>query len=318
MQSMNVLRWKRGMAIVSAISVCILLVILYRTVTAGEGNIFDQISGNIGIKPVKGSVINVECDAQFVTTDGSLYIPPTTTLDAMSYEQLKCLYHSFVSNIGFHCKRVVRLGNLKDGGWEVCHDLKYRPKKNCLVYSAGIAFDFSFDDQIAAKYGCEVHSFDPSMNKPDFQRSKLVFFHNIGLANFNTGPKNELKNKWNMRTAWTIKNLLGHTKRHIDVLKLDIETWEWKVLPELIKSQFLDDVTTLDLELHMTSNPSPKVWIYELGRDAYLHALKTLFDLQELGFRIFWTHRNLACYFKSKEGIERTSCQEISMVKVKQ
>ena len=111
--------------------------------------------------------------------------------------------------------------------------------------------------------------------------------------------------------------LLCSLQRHIDVFKLDIETWEWKVLPELIKSRFLDNVTTLDLELHMTLNPSLFVWIYELDQNAYLRSLKTLLDLHQLGFRIFCTHRNLACYFKSKEGIERTSCQEVSMVKVR-
>ncbi|KAK3788434.1 hypothetical protein RRG08_049808 [Elysia crispata] len=68
------------------------------------------------------------------------------------------------------CSSVRRLGELSDGGWELCEDPLYSPRTtttsstnttSCLVYSYGINNDFSFDDDMA-KYGCEVHSFDPT------------------------------------------------------------------------------------------------------------------------------------------------------------
>ena len=36
-----------------------------------------------------------------------------------------------------HCKEIIRLGNIKDGGWEVCNDIRFRPRHPCLVYSFG-------------------------------------------------------------------------------------------------------------------------------------------------------------------------------------
>ena len=54
----------------------------------------------------------------------------------------------------------------------------------CLVYSFGIANDFSFDDRMG-KLGCEVQAFDPSMNTESYRRRDNVSFGNIGLDNAN-------------------------------------------------------------------------------------------------------------------------------------
>ena len=68
------------------------------------------------------------------------------------------------------CSRKLRLGNLGDGGWEICDDSKVRPAKDCVVYSFGINYDFSFDDYVAKTYGCHVHSFDPRMDDETHKR----------------------------------------------------------------------------------------------------------------------------------------------------
>ncbi|XP_021363146.1 uncharacterized protein LOC110456625 isoform X2 [Mizuhopecten yessoensis] len=58
--------------------------------------------------------------------------------------------------VDYSCKNISSRSNYK-----VCYDGKYKPGKPCLVYSFGIAHDFTFDDEMATKDGCEVHSFDP-------------------------------------------------------------------------------------------------------------------------------------------------------------
>ena len=50
------------------------------------------------------------------------------------------------------------------------------------------------------------------MGRSDFQRSKLVSFHNVGLADKNSSADEERGNKWKMRTASSLKNSLGHAK----------------------------------------------------------------------------------------------------------
>ncbi|XP_071091623.1 probable methyltransferase-like protein 24 [Haliotis cracherodii] len=253
-----------------------------------------------------------DCLNGFINNDGLIEIPPDAILKNLTHKQITCLYHGFVDNVGVLCKNINRLGHLTDGGWEVCNDRQYSPSDKCLVYSVGINNDFTFDDEIARQYGCEVHSFDPSMNQKSYKRSERVYFHNIGLSDVNVHiPPN--KTGWEMRTLGAIKQELGHAKRRVDVLKMDIEHWEWKVLPQAIASGFLDDVTTLDLELHSWIIETG--YIYEPPAEVYVGYLRTLRQLHEIGFRIFLTHKNLgSCQYKSKFGMMRTSCQEIAMV----
>ncbi|XP_071091621.1 probable methyltransferase-like protein 24 isoform X1 [Haliotis cracherodii] len=260
-------------------------------------------------------LLKKESDNEFINNEDPFKIPSDDILKKMTYEEITSLYHGYVDNVGVLCRNIVRLGKLKDGGWEVCHDQQYRPPNNCLVYSAGIKNDFSFDDAIAKQYGCEVHSFDPSMTQKSYRRSERVFFHRIGLSDVNVHIRAN-KTGWEMRTLGAIKQELGHAKRRVDVLKMDIEHWEWKVLPQAIASGFLDEVTTLDLELH--SWIRNKTYIYEVPAKDYLEYLRTLRQLHQLGFRIFLTHKNLgSCQFRSRFGMMRTSCQEIAMVQTK-
>ncbi|CAG2214809.1 unnamed protein product [Mytilus edulis] len=88
-------------------------------------------------------------------------IPDDRKLTTFSEKELNGLYIRYLTSIQTHCKEVIRLGLISDGGWNVCHDKQYRPSDPCLVYSFGIFWDFSFDDAVAETYGCEIHSFDP-------------------------------------------------------------------------------------------------------------------------------------------------------------
>ena len=44
---------------------------------------------------------------------------------------------SYLDNTDYQCTRKLRMGNVGDGGWEVCDDYQYRPIKPCIVYSFG-------------------------------------------------------------------------------------------------------------------------------------------------------------------------------------
>ncbi len=45
--------------------------------------------------------------------------------------------------------------------------------------------------------------------------------------------------------------MLGHQNRVIDYLKIDIETGEWGVLPQLMQTGELDNVKQLGLDVHI-------------------------------------------------------------------
>ena len=61
-------------------------------------------------------------------------------------------------------------------------DPEIKPEDDqCLVYSFGISGEWSFDEAMQA-FGCQVHSFDPSMDLGDHQHSQNISFHNLGLG----------------------------------------------------------------------------------------------------------------------------------------
>ncbi|KAI9562635.1 hypothetical protein GHT06_010089 [Daphnia sinensis] len=139
-----------------------------------------------------------------------------------------------------------------DGHKAVCLDKHISPDmSNCLVYSFGINNEWAFDEAMA-KYGCQVYSFDPSMNVSTHDRSEHIHFYDVGLDGENRVHPTK---GWPMKTASSIYEMLA--SRHgpstlIDILKLDIETSEWDAIPQMLQSGFLaDKVKQLVVEIHL-------------------------------------------------------------------
>ncbi|XP_048739266.2 uncharacterized protein LOC125653733 isoform X1 [Ostrea edulis] len=197
----------------------------------------------------------------------------TSPIDKQEMMKYQDIYLRYISKHQILCKEMLRLGNIVDGGWDICHDVRFRPGSTCIVYSFGIDYDFSFDEDMEKTYGCDVFSFDPSMNMDDHKHSDHIRFYRVGLGDKNkdiwVGGK-----KWKIETLKTIQEKLGHTNKRIDMLKIDIEGNEIAALPEMVESGALKNVAQLCLELHH---------YYDLG---------TLRKLHDIGFRIFWAHQN--------------------------
>ncbi|XP_005095627.2 methyltransferase-like protein 24 [Aplysia californica] len=175
------------------------------------------------------------------------------------------------------------------GLYHTCFDKKYKPTPPCLVYSFGIDNDFSFDDDMA-KHGCEVYSFDPSMGVEDHQRSERVHFFNMGLATTDSDSFEPVMDtytfnkhqKWKIRTLSSIKKMLGHENRAIDILKIDIESYEWAVMNQILKDGLMDSVRQFLLEWHIFPN--------EPMRCDFKQMYETYMELKKIGFRQF--HKN--------------------------
>jgi hypothetical protein len=141
-----------------------------------------------------------------------------------------------------------------DGQKSVCLDQFIAPVfRNCFVYSFGINNYWTFDDDMA-EFGCHVYAFDPSMGVKDFNRTQLIHFYNLGLAKEN----GQNPSGWNMKTADSIYQMLaGHhgNTTLIDVFKMDIEFYEWEVIPQMLQSGFLaSKVKQLAVEIHFTAD----------------------------------------------------------------
>ncbi|XP_028397116.1 methyltransferase-like protein 24 isoform X1 [Dendronephthya gigantea] len=217
-----------------------------------------------------------------------------------SYTEEMRRYDLFMATQGVVCKNIRHFGGVyrenkgppefdPDGLWNLCLDREVGlTRGSCIVYSIGINDEWSFDDSIAKSFGCRVYAFDPTMNKGDHNRSQLIQFFNLGLADHDSEGKPGVSGRdgWKTRTLKSIITDLRHEKKLVDVVKMDIEWDEWKCLPQMLSDGTLRKyVKQLDVEFHVV-NHTP------LGVRGYYGIVKWL-DRQ--GFKIANMHRNMYC-----------------------
>ena len=138
------------------------------------------------------------------------------------------------------------------GGWPVVPAL-LRP--GCLVYSFGIGEDISFDLGIIARFDAQVHAFDPTPRSWAWLQQQTLptgfAHHQIGLAarsgaieffepadpghvSFSNAPGSGQSDQPVLAEVATLGDImakLGHND--IDVLKMDIEGFEYEVIQQL-------------------------------------------------------------------------------------
>ncbi|XP_060559135.1 uncharacterized protein LOC132719392 [Ruditapes philippinarum] len=141
-------------------------------------------------------------------------------------------YLRYVKRIDSRCRKKQRFGGADDSGYDVCIDSVYRPHKPCLLYSFGSKFVFGFENDIIKNFGCETHTFDPSQPIGDHHIPEGINFHLIGLSD--ADYKNYLG--WPMSSLSSLRRKLNHTSKYIDLLKLDIEGYEWQAIPQILST----------------------------------------------------------------------------------
>ncbi|XP_067660342.1 probable methyltransferase-like protein 24 [Haliotis asinina] len=205
---------------------------------------------------------------------------------AQELEQLKEaeileIYHSYLDNIEQPCERMLQAGPVGDEGWQICDDEEFRPVKPCLAYSFGSHWgkSFEFDQDLARLYNCEVFSFDPTMKQDKEVKAKSVQYFDYALGN-------SLGKSSRVMTLAEIRHALGHDERMIDVLKMDLNGREWKVIRYMIQHGELSQVRQLFVEYNTDINPSTG----ELLRRLY-----TLKAIEDAGFKRFNIRKNQEC-----------------------
>ncbi|XP_077998655.1 putative methyltransferase-like protein 24 [Glandiceps talaboti] len=213
--------------------------------------------------------------------------------NVLDKEQVSGALMSYLLTPTYECKGDLRMGDAppKDGGWNICTDVGLK-STSCIVYSVGIGDNWSFDDDMAA-YGCNVYSFDPSIELTDHQRSERIWFYNMGLWDQNEEERqyNKIANgnkrvmqTWKCRTLESIKKMLHHENDTLDVVKIDIEGQEYRVFPQMLESGVMKNIRQLVFEIHL----SP-----ELDK---IRLWKTYVDIKKMmtmyGFELWSIHPN--------------------------
>ncbi|EOD33198.1 hypothetical protein EMIHUDRAFT_202429 [Emiliania huxleyi CCMP1516] len=131
--------------------------------------------------------------------------------------------------------------------------------KDCLVYSVGSNGESSFELAVKKRWpACEVYTMDPTLNA--VRREKAAVLEaaghlkvvDIGLAGAN-GTITLGGRQFPVLTLESHVEMLGHRNRRIDVLKVDIEGYEYEAFASL-QPGLLDKVDQLQIELHGSSD----------------------------------------------------------------
>ncbi|KII83776.1 hypothetical protein PLICRDRAFT_127233 [Plicaturopsis crispa FD-325 SS-3] len=185
----------------------------------------------------------------------------------------------------FNCPHEVeRIGALGDGGKWVCGLSRVEQKPDCVIYSVGINYESSFEADILSRTQfCEIWGYDFTVGAfgPQIADSykHRTHFHPFGLSGVDShGPKDTAP----MYTLKSLMTMNGH--KHIDILKIDIESWEFDTLTALIKPYLAEGrplpFGQLQLEIHIWHRKFPEF-------------LKWWEMLEEAGLRPFMTEPNL-------------------------
>jgi FkbM family methyltransferase len=170
-----------------------------------------------------------------------------------------------------------------------------------IVYSLGVGEDVTFDLALIKKFGCKVFGFDPTPKSINWIKSQKLpkeyeflpfgisdidgktkffpVFKNPSFVSHTEMEKNRVKGQESrafeaeIRTLPTVMKLLGHN--HIDLLKMDIEGAEYKVIDSIEKNSI--DVKQICLEFHHT-----------LPNGSIKNTMKAVEILRKLGFKLFY------------------------------
>jgi len=157
-----------------------------------------------------------------------------------------------------------------DGDKFICLD-SIIMKAPCLIYTFGIADDWTFED-LMDDMGCTVFAHDHTVTFPE-KRGKDTHFVKLGLGD-----------QKDMDTLGNIMEKNGHGNTTIEYLKIDIEGHELTGLPQWLASSALDNVNQLALELHMGELHTGPRFLWLLG---------VLQDLYKLNFRVISQEVNM-------------------------
>lgn len=182
------------------------------------------------------------------------------------------------------------------GAWTVPKTLL---NPDSIVYSFGLGEDISFDLAVIEDFGCNVHGFDPTPVAGAWLEAqsldKRFIFHPIGLGeedgiveffapqdghSFSRKSQGGSSVPREVNRLATIMNNLGHS--HIDLLKMDIEGFEYAVIDDFLASGIRPTVINVeyhhksyDISAHETRSSVEKLlavgykpyWISDLGRE---------------------------------------------------
>ena len=141
-------------------------------------------------------------------------------------------WHNWNWQPKFSCIAERLVGGPADGGKWVCDPACSLQRADCLVLSFGSNNDFTFESSVLRLApACSIHTFDHTVDGQGAPTG--VAFHKQGIAGSRKTATKQLRS-----LVDTVAEL-GLNGRRVDVLKLDVEGFEYVVLRDPATLQFL-------------------------------------------------------------------------------
>ena len=239
----------------------------------------------------------------------------TPRFDLYNHEQAYALKanHKLFDLLGTPaaCSDIIVLGNAKSKTEEIKHVCELPPGP-CNVMSIGSNGQFAFEQSVADRLGCNVTTFDCTVDRPvkipRSLRTSLSFFYNC-FGKPPTPNRSQFlyvpEQRWSKRyfkaahlepTAFLTYNELltkmyGTNPRAPPLVKMDIEGYEWDMIPEVVQSRFRP--LQLQFELHLQTQMPGLTWFGRTKSAAEVLALSML--LKDAGYRMAHRKDNPWC-----------------------
>mmetsp|Transcript_30765 Transcript_30765/g.67176 ORF Transcript_30765/g.67176 Transcript_30765/m.67176 type:complete len:297 (+) Transcript_30765:80-970(+) len=195
------------------------------------------------------------------------------------------------------CPHEERVGNIGDGAKWICDLPSLTTAKSCLVMSFGSAGDDEYERAIAKSTKCDIQIFDPSPRAAGMVEKVKEYgaeFHQIGL-----GRGRAARGLWDARTGDSyhlstlreIREKLGYVNNQIDILKIDIEGYEYAALDDIMNGCNAN-VKEIQVEFHFWDLSLDK---RKLSKDEYSRIIR------EKITSAFMTMRDCNFYLSRKE-----------------
>ena len=193
----------------------------------------------------------------------------------------------------------------KEYGFNVFEDVL--KNKKILVYSFGIGENLSFSEDIIQHYNAEIYAYDPTPKSIEYVAKHVISTNkNFHFKPFGLSDKNEIatfylpqNEEWvsgssiitegkketgidvEMRDINTLMRENGHT--YLDILKMDIEGSEFRVIEGLIQSGAIPNIYQICVEVHdrFLSNGIKELFKFVNGLERYGYKMISVSDSYE-------------------------------------